>query len=519
MKNRILRFFCLVFAIVMCASLLVGCVNDDDGNDNGTGGKVTGKGEDRFADVDFNGKTIKISMPLQSSGAADVDTKFMVGSEGDTTDVIIEAVNNRNKDVCEKLNVKLNYSYENENWENILASIESMYKANNASTPDILVHRYGALVATMLKGMFMNCNTTEYTNYFDFEEDCWNADSMSAFSVGQPLKDGKQYILAGDYFIDQLRYAQVIFVNEDALLDVNQIGGDAQAFYEEVKAGNWTWDYLMNLSGSYAGYAVTNSDQKIGFLTYSGQTGYDIGAIGQPTSIAASADIDFYVKDGNTYKFNAETAVAKFSSFVDKIIALNTAKGTYKHEDRSGNTIHTQTVNIFTKGQTLFYLGSQLSTLESSLMASVHVSPLTFPKYTETDRYKTFVLDIASMGAVYDSTDSFTEVSAFLQLISMKSKETRNKYYEEGLKLKYETGENTAEMLDTIYDGITVDSTYICDFYSMCANTGENREALGAILTKCTKNNNNTFSSWWEGQREFRQQDFAAVLAKLSQLN
>ena len=510
MKSKISRLLCLLFSFIMCVTALVGCVKDED-EDKGSG-KVTGSGETKFDNVDFGGKTIKISMPKGKDGSTTI-ARFMTGTEGDNTDVIVEEVNKRNENVCKKLNLKIKYSYVTDDWQTIVEDLESTYRAQNDSTPDAVVQQDYGLIRIMMKGLLMNCNTEEYTNYFDFSDDCWYDATMDAFSLGQSMTDGKQYIIASDYFVDILRCTDVIFVNENALKDISLIGGDPQAFYSLVSSGEWTWDYLMNLVNSYSmdldGIAGIGENDKIGLLMIGQQsTGVD-GSIGQPMGVTASADINFYEKVGGKYQLNTSTAITKFHGYIDKIMAVNSLPGTYAH---AVSELETETMKVFTKGNTLFYLGSELNALENSLFSAIPISPLIFPKYQESDNYKAFVHDSAKMGGIFNSTTVFKEASAYFQLSSLRSDVTLKKYFEEGLKLKYETGDNTSDMLDLIYNNITVDTSFVWDLYACGNKSGEGRQGYWSILAECTAKNTNTLSNWWETQKNYKAQDFAEIL-------
>ncbi len=499
MKSKLIRLMCLVLVLVFALSLMVACKDDGDGD--GPAGPVEGTGEDRFKDADFDGETITILMSNnQDPGRVGASVaKYMTGLEDNgqenDNDTILKAVNDRNKYVKGKLNLNVNYNYTDAGWDTVPDVIKTKFDANDGITDAIALNLIG-VVPCMMQGIFKNVNTTDSTNYFDFNDDCWydaTMTSLALMSNSSEMTTGKMYILASDYFIDILRCVNIIMVNEDVLA---KYFSDTDAFYQEIKDGEWTWDRLNGLvdmaynetANSPIGKDPTDEIGMVYQGTLAGSESHL--AAGIAMAITHSADINYIEDVGGQLQYFSNRA--SLQELADKARTLVTSDGSY------GATDVSQVRTIFANGKTLFATNLRLYDLENTLLSSMKKSPIPFPKLYDTDDYKSYIHDNASFGAIFKNSRRFTEVSAYWQYCSIKSEETRIAYYDKGLGVKYDTsgsGSNNMAMLDIIHDKMTIDS-FIWDRYITDSNKSLGIPALFSMLMEYANGGQGVDTQW-----------------------
>ncbi|MDY3846351.1 MAG: hypothetical protein SOZ62_05565 [Eubacteriales bacterium] len=524
MKNKLIRLLCLVFALVMCVGVFAGCSDDTDDDKNSTTTN-NAKGEDRFNGVNFSGKTITIAM----SNCADAErvgasvAKYMTGpdsDEGDTNDKIIKAVADRNEVVKKKLGLEVEYTYMSEGWDALASAIEQRVNANDGFA-DAIANQSSALVRCMMKGIFVDANTTSRTNYFDLTDDCWYDAAMQAFAPGQSMNDadndgradGRFYLLASDYFIDVIRCIDIMYVSGSMFK--TSFGQEIDVLYDMIEDGEWTYDKLNSFvdrafsdSGTVANAADEND--RLGLVYPSVNEAFHASVA---MAITHSTDIQYIQNNGGNYSYNSN--MNSFETLIGKAKNIIQNKGSFGADANVDVSRR-----IFAKGNTLFIMGLRLYDLENELFTpTLEMTPIPYPKLYETDSYRSYVHDNASVGAVFKQTKNFDAVSAYWQLSSLKSAPTRIKYYEDGLGLKYEQGSKTKRMLDIIYDNMTVDFSYTWDKYVPSDMQGyDDLQSLSGILQTVSAGKG-AFGSTWETNRARKQTGLTEAIAKYGGIN
>ena len=524
MKNKLIRLLCLVFALVMCVGVFAGCADDSD-DDNKSSTTNNAKGEDRFNGVNFGNKTITIAMSNcedhERVGAS--VAKYMTGpdkDEADTNDRIIKAVADRNTAVQNKLGLTVEYTYMSEGYSELPAAIEQRVNANDGFA-DAIANQVTALVRCMMKGIFVDANTTQRTNYFDLTDDCWYDAAMQALSPGQSMNDangdgradGKFYLLASDYFIDIIRCIDIMYVSGSAFKTI--YGREIDEIYDKIEYGDWTYDvltsYIQNaFLDTGAKPNVTDENDRLG-LVYPSVSDSFVASVAM--AITHSTDIEYIQNNGGNYTYNSN--MNSFETLIGKAKAILDSKGSFG-SDASVDAAR----RVFAKGNALFIMGLRLYDLENELFApTLEMTPIPYPKLYENNSYRSYVHDNASVGAVFKQTKSFDAVSAYWQLSSLKSEPTRIKYYEDGLGLKYEQGTKTKRMLDIIYNNLTVDFSYTWDKYVTTDMQGyTDLQSLSGILQNVASGNG-AFGSAWETNRARKQAGLTEAIAKYNSVN
>ncbi len=495
MKKTFLKLLCLLFCLTLCFGVFVGCGDNDNDVDTPVI-TIDGKGEDRFANADFSGTAIKINM---SSFVGDSEyypsSKYLVGTEEATSDNIMIAVNERNEYIKNKLKLDVAYDYTDAPWDKVHETLFNIYSANQ-NAPDAICNQTLPLMQLMMQDVLMNCNTSEYTNYFDFTDGTWYKNAMDTYCLGNDAtnKNTGVYLLANDYFLHYISTIYAMFVNENIL--VSNTEWTLEDFYGLISDGDWTWDVLTSISAVAFEDHQSVDENRNGFL-YLGSSREETNVINMSIStikpIIYSADVDMLVYENGKYSYNGAAVNSGFSSAVEKIMSVLNTKGSVQAPAITGDHCN----KVFAKNNTLFSIFA-LNALESDLMSGLNVCPVVLPKYNTDDNYKSFCGEGTSIGAIFNSTNNFDAMSAYWQYQAIKSDKTREIYYVDGLGLKYETGENTTAMLDLIYNSITCESNFLWDRYLGTVNNNHPSRFDNIALESIRTGSNKTSSSWAE---------------------
>lgn len=124
------------------------------------------------------------------------------------------------------------------NPDNTLTVIENFVLADLEDSPDVVNTMSYGVVHAGIKGLLYNALTKDKDNYFDLSADGWYSD----FMYENTLDESKIYMLAGDYFIDVLRYGYAMLVNLDMYDEVFASEGGSESLFELIEAGEWNYD-------------------------------------------------------------------------------------------------------------------------------------------------------------------------------------------------------------------------------------------------------------------------------------
>ena len=517
MKNKIVRLLCLMLALIFLTSGLVACSDEDDGDDVPPQ-VVTGTGEERFNGVNFNGKTIKICLSRnQDAERSGVSTaKYMNGIEDNDqkneNDPILMAAYNRNEYVKGKLGLNVEYTYLNENTGDLAGAIKTKYDANDGFA-DCIANMTAGVARVMMMGILANCNRTDVTNYFDFTDKSWFADVLQAYSLGADLKTGKMYILGGDYFIDIIRTLDILFVNESVLQSTNGGEEGVKLFYSIIKGEEEDMPWTYDMMATYASYAYRNTGSEIGHdendengIVYSGEFGYTTRLSNM--ALVYSADIDYLVNNGNGYQFNTIQNLSALTTLRDKVATVLD----YGYGSGAADRVKA----TFLKNKSLFALGLKLYNLESADLSSIKICPIPLPKLNASDEYKAYMHNNASVGAVFKTGD-FEAVSAFWQYANIMSQPVREKYYTDGLGLKYDLGSDTRAMLDIIYDAIDVNISFVWE--NLAKDENSEAQEFTEMFQMMIQNGDQDLAGLWATYETPKRNALNAAMNKFYALN
>ena len=453
---KLTKLLCLLLACTFCVVPLWSC--DGDGGDEGGGGGLNDDGSVNWSEVDFKGATVKFAISAAQDkevtfGPADV---YLQGPDGASTDEVHKKVAIRNKKVEDDLKLKVDYIETDLTYDKVLEDIRMKVQGSSTDAPDLYNNDMYGLNRAIIPGYLMNlvnpvdAKGNAQDSYFDFEYDGWNYDFMK----GATLDSSKVYILAGDYYLDMIRMAWVLYVNK-TMFDQNAAAlgaANINEFYNYVEAGIWDYTMLKDMCK-----AIWKDDGK-----EKSKTDNQDSRVG--LAISHQADWIFPAATGLTpYYLDEDGKAALISDIYDYNLMGNAFRNIW-NSTGTGAGIYQEhevisSINYFMENRFLF-AQAVLGELESDALRNVDFEKglVPFPKYDhrkQTD-YHTMVHDQTELGAILVTTTSFARASAFMQYANEQSRDVLTEYYEFSLKFKYNEDPSIRKIIDCVYNSIDV---------------------------------------------------------------
>ena len=351
------------------------------------------------------------------------------------------------------LGIDVEYKEVKHQYAEVSGYIDELVMAATDETPDIFIDDVFGSIRSAMHGNLRNVlevDKSEGENYFVkfgmTNENGWYEDYMNGLTFNPSVK----YILAGDYFIDVLREAHVLFINIDRYEESS--GGMIEGLYNDIKQGLWTYDYLTILVNGAWDPAAGNNTGKA--LLNDNLIGFAIDSIAVWPFLYGSNDNSLYIKTPQGgYEVLYENQ--NYFTFANQIFQVLTAQGVYQTKE-GGQGVEKRTSSIFANGNVLIAEGMWLSDLETPEIRDMkdRKGVVVYPKQVGGSSYNTYIHDQAEVGSIAMSTNKFSACTAYLQCINENSNEMVTQYTEFAVKFKYNKDAATADMIDLIYDTI-----------------------------------------------------------------
>ena len=491
---KLKRIVCLCLACIFCVLPLCSC--SDGGDEGGSGGGINDDGSVNWEEVDFKGATVKFAIsanqdPEVTFGPADV---YLQGPDKASTDEVHKKVTARNNKVEKDLNIRVDYIETNLAYNQVLDDIKMKVQGSAADAPDLYNNDMYGLNRAIIPGYLMNvinpvdAKGNPQESYFDFTYDGWNYDFMKE----DTLDSSKVYILAGDYYLDMIRMAWVLYVNKTMFNQYASVLGASSVdeFYDYVEAGIWDYDMMTDMCDAiwYDSGAtkdkVDKDDGRIGLALHN-HAGWILSAATGLTTFYIDDDGKAAVLD-DIYEYNIMSGILR-----DLCTKSRTVEGVY-HTDIADAT------NCFIGGKFLF-AQSVLGEMESDALRNVDFEKgvIPYPKYTVKGQsdYHTILHDQTELGAILVTTRSFARASAFMQYANEQSRDVLTEYYEFSLKFKYNDDPAIRGMIDLIYDSI--DAPFGMQFENIILAYGTDLAPLYHVISY-----GETLSSLYESNKQ-----------------
>ncbi len=462
---------------------------------NTTGDTVSGSVDEKKEVIYFQ-MTHHSNYQQLSSGCQ----RYLAGRDASAREAIDDDIRERNAKAISKTNTLVAYNYYADNneayeWGANITTMVTNTKNQTATSPDIYCNFVYDIVAASLQGAFANLKatstsdinmttlpdyTTEYKNYFQFNEDAYQAAYLAALRAEENFTDDRGYMyeymesltlspdklygLASDYFTDLVRAFLVVPVNVELLeslknadssktegicVDYDGDGFDIDDFYQMVNNKEWTYDVMIKYANAVynkvsSGDAYDLNQDVLGFVVSTdGLPASGLLYTSNVTVIKRDLQNDgSYVYSYPDYDntedaplFSIANAIANLFGEASVATMVEASAGNY------GTDVQTVAIRQrFAEGNILFGNIVTVGALEYADYKNMWEDEgkgfgiLPVPLYAQnaqkSERYLTLIHNIGRIGAISSGSIKFTQASAFLDYQSTNSTEILDTYYD-----------------------------------------------------------------------------------------
>lgn len=435
MKKRFLYLFLAALMLLLPAcSQPPGGKSDPDSTTGGSAEQST-EAIDKLAGYNYNGKEFRVLTSINSSEGVITNSNYMIeGTEEINGESVNDAVYKRNNDVKDLLGINFKYTPMDADYDTVQAKI-SKAVLSGSDDYDLVINDIRTLANLSLQNMFLNFKQNPI---FDLSQSYWYKDFMDDISIGNE----KEFLLAGDYFIDILRNCHSMFLNKTMLEEVQ--AGRTEELYKLILDGKWTLEEFMKLIKPFLvdldGNGTFDKKDQYGFFC--------VGTWGSAMPFMMAADTDVITKDADGWP----------------VLTINNPKSTKLHEllttlfltdsGASSKFLGNELITEFQNRRSLICGYQRLSALQTLRDMKDEVVVLPYPKLDLLqEKYVTSSHDTIEIGAIPSTTPNFDMICVVLEALNRETKHSVIPiYYEQSLKIKYTRDELSAQMIDLIHD-------------------------------------------------------------------
>ena len=483
------KLLCMLLALMMLASFLVACANDQ-GTEDGTKGEQSEQetGDPNYTDnvpaLSFGDETVTIL----SRDKFGVNDEFYAESSSDTqSDVVAYAVYTRNMAIEDRLDVKLEMLMDDTD----PTAKHSTAVKSGSSDYDIVADSTYVIIQAVLKGEFVNLRDMQY---MDLDKYYWTQGYNDIVSFGE---NSKQYLASGALAISMFRYMFVTVYNREVFEDLGETD-----LYEVVKNGEWTLDYQNQIIADRyqdSGTVVNKKDDRDMYGLITGDT-----VSVDPYCVAANIQLVSKNEEGEWF-YNTEQ-FARTIDLCEKVQALYNNSSTHVFKTATyDDTGKTDIVEAFAASKSMMAT-VQVFALETNVgdLAEFDYGIVPMPKFDKNqEKHATYVQDqvtgIGVSSSISDD-DTLAMMGAVLECMASESYATVvDAYYSTALSYQYLQNPESKEMLDLIYDSLTF------DFSGACSNIIQNnggqsiRDQLRPLFSGKSTKLGSTLKKWETG--------------------
>ena len=393
--------------------------------------------KDNLPDRDYGGYEYKI----YTRGCCAGGHKDGVWQAEETGEGVDDAVFERNKTVEDRFNIVIREP-EMAEGEDISVLTNSLMAGD--AIADLAIHHFRFLGDMALQQLCADANTLEY---LDFSKPWWNTYLIENYSIFD-----KYFVINGTVNVDNITEVSVILFNKTLTrnqLDVN--------FYDLVNEGKWTIDKMTEIVKSFG--ADLNGDGKIDFATdelaFTGNAGFMFQfqvAMDQPTTkINDAGEPELCI--------NTEKMINIVNKMYDMVCSYE-----YSVVDNDAGS------QAFLDGRALLHVDKITSCVSAQfreMKDDYGIIPL--PKYDEAqEKYYSHASAHADCLAIPVINDDFERCSIILEALAAEGYKTiRPAVYDVAIKQKGARDEDSAKMIDIIYEGRTGDFADLYDEWGL----------------------------------------------------
>ncbi len=442
---------------------------------------------DELPESDFEGYTYMIYNANAESN--DWFTTVFVTMEEDSGDAVPSAIFQRNVSVEDRLNIQIEESYQTSSQiKNAIVAADGSFDMSLMQGADTL--------SLSRNGFLLDLYSLPYQN---FDKPWWDSNAAQQLSLC-----GRLFMGVGDFLTTQIDETICTFFNKD-LINNHQLEDP----YTLVHDGKWTLDKLGEMGVADCqdvnGDGVYDDNDDYGLLSWRGVL-YCYLIYGNGSTIMQKN-----AEDVPEVTFNSE----QFISAYEKVVNICHSNGdTFLYDAEMKNNTKGLSSNhrvqeiMFPGNQSLFWVeciswSKALRDMESNF------GILPCPKYDESQAQYYNYNNGNFFGISVPSTVSDQNRTSIIleALNSMSTNTVRAAYYDTMLKTKYSRDEESADMVDIIFDTQVYDASVVFGIGSAKTN----------IYTMASKNNSD-LASFYQKQSSNLEKNIEKIVTDYAKL-
>lgn len=397
-------------------------------------------------DTNWNGREFRV---LGYEGNYPQYSTFEIYTEGETGEVVNDAIYRRNLTIEERYNVKISEVFSpDSNTNNADLSTVPALRKNALPGEDLYDLAFVTVSNIGLPAREHLLYDLNEVGYLNLEADWWNKEANDMISM-----TGKQFFASSDFSLRDKNRAYIGIYNKDM---VKRYAFDDPV--ELVRNGKWTLDVLtawaIDVSSDVNGNAEIDDNDQFGI------TADSFNAF---QTFITACNNPILQKDGNDIPIVALNSDHMVNT-IDKVLKLTTRKDVTIYCDEWQGKVDydfwSVSGTVFREGRSLFNTAFPHSLSNYSANSTCDYGILPFPKYDEEQKtYYTQADRYAMLFCIPTSNPEPDFAGFMLEALSHEATDTSLKaYYEISCKTKYTYDEDSAEMLDLIFSGIIYDT-------------------------------------------------------------
>ncbi len=398
-------------------------------------------------EVDFGGEEFTILCRESNSWR---DWEFEIHADEDETDIVNQAVYDRNLAVTEGLGVEIEVIAIPGHWtdaETFTNTFRTSILAGDGAF-DIIAGQHGFMTGLANVDLYMNMYDMPYIKD-DLTSPYFYQDIVNELTYKNTLK-----YLVGDYTITYMDDTLVMYFNKQ--IAENENLGD---IYQIVRDGKWTMDTCIEMAKG----VFTDLDGN-GWKGEQDRFGYIVDYSNTPDTLFSWFDMQQTTKDedGNII---VDMDTGKVVSVLEKLIAFYDTDDVFTYQSGADQTPEDRPFDtIFTEDRALFY-PDVLVTAKRYRGMETDFGILPLPMWDEhQEKYYTQAQAGNSVIVIPIDITNTEKVGAVVDALFSTSKDiVIPAYYDMALKSKFARDNESGEMLDIIREGLCINFGYFYD--------------------------------------------------------
>ncbi len=458
MKKRILALTMSMLLIVCTLLTLASCVGEKDPDGPNGPDELNRDWYDNLGEHDLNGYTVKFAV-----AEADKDGfhKRSIAAEEDTGDAVDAAIFARNKAIEARFDCTIELTYYTDT-ANLSNSINTVLMAGGKDY-DVLAARQYDDIAICSQGHVLDIakdeNASKYLEWQDNEFPYW----AEGYIDGMSYK-GQVYWLAGDLCLRYTGGFYCTFVNASIYEEV--LLNDAGSIYDVVRDKKWTIDKMREFSDAVTTVENTTIEELVGS---EGIIGVACPVHDNTNGWAVAAGVNFSEqnKDGSVY-FTFNNKNTTLDAFYGKYMQLLGSKGVLK---LGGDYV--SAFRAFASDNALMVPGrlNQAELYLREMSSNYYIIPC--PLLKEGENYRSNVHDAINLYGISKYSENIEATAIVLEAMCAESyRSVRPEYYDNALKFKYTSDEDSAAMIDILSENAYMDFALVWAFTTYFSGLG-----------------------------------------------